>query len=87
MQYAKYVEQYSGRQLTVTGDRLIAFEGIAQFLSAQLVWEIPAKSPAFRFGLPTWYFDWALLWETKDPGTIDGKVTRISSKSKFPSWS
>jgi hypothetical protein len=81
--YAKSVELYSGRLLTRQSDRLVAFEGIA--LSLAQNFNPSSLSAPFQYGLPAWYFDWALLWELKTPGQ---RIDRHESGGFFfPSWS
>jgi hypothetical protein len=79
--YSKSVELYSGRNLSRQTDRLVAFEGIAVSLAQQL----GSSTTPFQYGLPTSFFDWALLWESKTPTQrIPGDK---SWKVFFPSWS
>jgi hypothetical protein len=65
------VELFSGRHLTYLEDKLNAFVGIAKTLEASLRTE-------FLYGLPTRYFDWALLWEPRESS---------ARNQAFPSWS
>ncbi|GKZ38018.1 hypothetical protein AbraIFM66950_009910 [Aspergillus brasiliensis] len=69
--YASCVELYSGRLLTFGQDKLAAFEGLGHNLAAGL------KSNMLS-GLPRRYFDWAMLWDSKEGGP------RLPY---FPSWS
>lgn len=81
--YSKSVELYSGRSLTFVTDRSIAFEGIA--LSIAQNFHPSTFSAPFQYGLPTWYFDWALLWELK---TLGQRIKRDEAGGVIlPSWS
>ncbi len=53
--YIKYVNMYTGRDLTKPKDVLAAFQGISQLFDRY------TKAPSL-FGLPTSHFDLALLW-------------------------
>ncbi len=70
-QYTKFVELYTKRDLTYTRDKLPAFSAIQKLLSESL-------QSDFRLGLPTAYFDFALLWTPIKP------LERIP---ECPSWS
>ncbi|PKY00643.1 HET-domain-containing protein [Aspergillus campestris IBT 28561] len=69
--YTSCVEIYSGRLLTLDKDKLPAFEGLGQKFAASL-------GSNMLFGLPARYFDWAMLWDSKEGGP------RLPH---FPSWS
>ncbi|KAK1986639.1 hypothetical protein LZ30DRAFT_746362 [Colletotrichum cereale] len=75
--YLECVELYSGRPLTVQGDRLPAFEGTSAILCP------PLRASLF-YGLPDSYFDLALLWEKKVSGT---RVEDFRGLYPYPSWS
>ncbi|PWY93013.1 HET-domain-containing protein [Aspergillus sclerotioniger CBS 115572] len=71
--YSSCVEIYSGRILTFSGDRLLAFNGLGQDLALGL-------NSDLLWGLPRRYFDWAVLWEPRAAGP------RLQDLSNFPSW-
>ncbi|KAJ9667166.1 hypothetical protein H2201_002686 [Coniosporium apollinis] len=78
--YSTCVELYSGRQLTLYSDKLMAFRGIDKTLGYPL-------AVSFLYGLPDSYFDWALLWELKSPGSFKGHEVDQAYGKFFPSWS
>jgi hypothetical protein len=74
--YKKALTLYMARSLTYSKDILAAFNGIGnmvcEFLGGSLV-----------HGLPSSYFDWALLWEARD-----APERRVDEDPEmFPSWS
>lgn len=71
--YSSCVLAYSGRKLTFLKDKLVAFNGLGEVLGRGLGSRLQA-------GLPTRYFDWALLWEPEASGE------RIQVDVAFPSW-
>lgn len=72
--YSNCVKLYTVRNLTYPGDKLNAFEGITASLEEHL-------GSKFFCGLPTAFFDWALLWEPLEP------LSRIFWENPdFPSW-
>lgn len=76
--FIESVELYSGRLLTVSSDRLIAFEGMAAVLC-------PPLKASLVFGLPDSYFDLAMLWENKV--STDRINIQEARGHIFPSWS
>ncbi|KAK8188919.1 heterokaryon incompatibility protein-domain-containing protein [Phyllosticta capitalensis] len=74
--FTKCVQLYSLRTLTYECDKLYAFEGITKSLERPL-------GTTFLYGLPTGYFDWALLWEPVSPA----HRIRVAEDRGFPSWS
>ncbi|KAK1842791.1 heterokaryon incompatibility protein [Colletotrichum chrysophilum] len=73
--YLEYVELYSVRQMASKSDRINGFMGVLAMLK-------PLLGTTFFFGLPSSYFDLAVLWETKNDETeIDW-----NRMSEFPSW-
>ncbi|RAK98099.1 HET domain-containing protein [Aspergillus ibericus CBS 121593] len=77
--YASCVDIYSGRTLTFTRDKLLAFEGLGQDLATGLNSEL-------LFGLPRRYFDWAVLWEPKAVGSRLPHPSDSLPPASFPSW-
>ncbi|KAF3003587.1 hypothetical protein E8E13_006800 [Curvularia kusanoi] len=73
-QYTKYVQLYTQRTLTFSRDRLPAFSAIQALLCERM-------NTAFRMGLPTSYFDFALLWT---PSQSHGELSMRNPK--YPSW-
>jgi hypothetical protein len=92
--YKNCVELYSSRDLTKPDDVLSAFHGITNLLRQNL-------DGSFVHGLPSSYFDWALLWEPQDAPTRrrkeefanqdgshgNGESPKWTSDVDFPSWS
>ncbi|ROV92907.1 hypothetical protein VSDG_06419 [Cytospora chrysosperma] len=80
--FMDYVELYSRRLLTYKSDRLAAFAGSASVLC-------PPLRAHLLYGLPNSYFDFALLWDHKDPGhRIKRQMQHpFSFWVEFPSWS
>jgi len=74
--YSSCVKIYSGRKLTLASDKLHAFNGLGEVLVRNL-------RSKLVFGLPSRYWDWALLWEPESAGGIlDGGY-----RETLPSWS
>jgi hypothetical protein len=77
--WAELVREYNVTDLTFPGDAQAAFSGIENVLRRSF--------PSGIFcGLPEFYFDWALLWQS------NGHVERRTAKNNltghiFPSWS
>lgn len=78
--YSTCVKIYSSRKLTLLGDKLIAFSGLEMVLGHKLDSE-------FIFGLPSRYFDWALLWEPESSGKRIRLAAQRDPWEDFPSWS
>ncbi|KAK3377511.1 heterokaryon incompatibility protein-domain-containing protein [Podospora didyma] len=78
--YTSCVRIYSSRKLTYLGDKLEAFNGLSTFLGRKLGSEIV-------FGLPSRYFDWALLWEPEDAGERIAFDYYSWRTAVLPSWS
>ncbi|RYP13583.1 hypothetical protein DL767_010655 [Monosporascus sp. MG133] len=74
--YVSCVTTYSGRKLTYLSDKSAAFRGLESVLAREL-----DSGERLLFGLPSRYFDWAMLWEPREPGP------QISSVGASPSWS
>ena len=73
-QYTKCVQLYTQRKVTFPQDKLIAFSAIERLLSQSM-------NTGFQTGLPTSYFDFALLWTpSQDLGNSSKRL------SEFPSW-
>jgi Heterokaryon incompatibility protein (HET) len=71
--YMTYISMYTGRHLTKPRDILAAFEGISWLLEQYM------DAPSL-FGLPTSYFDLALLWGPLE--TLRCRRTRAPSESE-----
>lgn len=70
-EYSELVKDYSGRNLTFSGDALNAFSAVLQCLE-------PAYPGGFLFGIPEFFFDFLLLWKPE---------ARVVRRDGFPSWS
>lgn len=66
--YCIFVELYSGRALTYSRDRLVAWDGIASTLAPSL--QPNNLVTKFHFGLPASHF--AMLWEPMKLGSLHG---------------
>jgi hypothetical protein len=79
-QYTKCVQLYTQRKLSVSGDKLVAFSAIERLLSQSM-------NTGFQTGLPTSYFDFALLWTpSQDPGNSSKRLSEFSSWT-WAGWS
>ncbi|KAJ2901828.1 heterokaryon incompatibility protein [Zalerion maritima] len=78
--FVECVELFSARKLTYLGDKLAAFEGMAAVLCP------PLKSK-MHYGLPDAYFDFALLWDHRQPGSRIQPDSCRGLSGIFPSWS
>ena len=78
--YRSCVHIFSSRKLTFLGDKLEAFNGLGAVLGRKL-------DSKLVFGLPSRYFDWALLWEAGDVGERIVMDKHSSRKACLPSWS
>lgn len=76
--YAGSLYEYSGRFLSYNSDVLNAFAGVLGILT-QRVSKEPTQELSEVYGLPTCFFDWAILWEPN-------KTARRRSGG-WPSWS
>jgi len=77
--WAFLVEDYNGTDLTCPGDAQAAFSGIENVLRRSF--------PSGIFcGLPEFYFDWALLWQS-NPHVERRTATNSLTGHVFPSWS
>lgn len=76
--YAVSLYEYSSRNLSYDSDILNAFAGILGVLTERMKNE---RTPELNevYGLPTYFFDWAILWEPN-------KTARRRSGG-WPSWS
>ncbi|KAK1826539.1 heterokaryon incompatibility protein-domain-containing protein [Podospora conica] len=79
--YNSCVNIFSSRKLSFLSDKLKAFNGLGVVLGRKLDSE-------FIFGLPSRYFDWALLWEPERPGKrIIREWFQQDIGADLPSWS
>lgn len=78
--YSSCVNIYSSRKLAFLGDKLRAFNGLGLVLAHKL-------DSVFVFGLPSRYFDWALLWEPESSGKRIGAADQGYFQDDLPSWS
>lgn len=81
--YSSCVRIFSSRKLTYHSDKLKAFDGIGTVLGRNL-------DSKLVFGLPSRYFDWALLWEAESPGdkiNLEVEGWGNSGNACLPSWS
>jgi len=78
--YSSCVNIFSSRKLTYLIDKLPAFDGLGAVLGRKL-------DSTLVFGLPSRYFDWALLWETEGPGDRIPTDRYSWRKTCLPSWS
>jgi hypothetical protein len=79
-QYTKCVQLYTLRNLTFAQDKLIAFSAIERLLSQSM-------NTGFQTGLPTSYFDFALLWTpSQDLGNSSKRLSEFSSWT-WAGWS
>lgn len=76
--YARLVSQYNRRNLTYPEDALHAFAGILTHLSRSF-------PGGFISGLPTLFFDAALLWQPW--AQMTRRIPAKESSSQLPSWS
>lgn len=76
--YSGSLYEYSGRHLTYDSDVLNAFGGVLGILTQRMSKE---RGPEFSelYGLPTFFFDWAILW-------TPNRTARRRSGG-WPSWS
>ena len=86
--YCYAVEEYTARQLSHVGDRLLAFAGILHRME-------PLQSTEYLYtfnGLPSQWFYHALAWEsyqnkcTAIANMLDDSNTRVSSSWSWASW-
>lgn len=75
--YIKCVESYTSRKLPEENHALRAFEGISHFLGMYM-------ETRFFSGLPSSYFDAAILWT---PATGDSQTRKHDGQPVAPSWS
>lgn len=78
--FSEIVEQYSGRKLTVQGDRLYAFQGVLNAIKAA----DPRKD--HFWALTTWNFELELDWGDADNYSSEGEFSPVAA-GMFPSWS
>jgi hypothetical protein len=77
--WAVLAEAYNETDLTFPGDAQAAFSGIENVLR----WSFPS---GIFCGLPEFYFDWALLWQS-NPHVERRTATNRLTGHIFPSWS
>lgn len=78
--YSSCVHIFSSRKLTFNDDKLEAFNGLSVVFGRKLDSQLVA-------GLPSCYFDWALLWEPEDVGERIVVTRNWEPKPYLPSWS
>lgn len=74
--YMGCLHQYTSRHLTYDSDVLNAFAGMTTILTKRI--NDSNHQLHQLYGLPTFLFDWALLWECLDPDR--------RRRSGWPSW-
>jgi hypothetical protein len=80
-EYAEYVRDYTGRELSYEGDILNAFEAILHDQATK--WGV-----RYCWGLPTNQFFWALCWSGNlQEKPLRRRIASIEGAYFFPSWS
>lgn len=74
--YRRAVDDYTKRKLTWDSDAVDAFAGVEHIVRRGM-------NTKFWFGLPSFAFEQALLWQAREP--LDRRIQ--DNKAIFPSWS
>ncbi|GJN74266.1 hypothetical protein PCL_09135 [Purpureocillium lilacinum] len=74
--YRRAVDDYTKRKLTWESDAVNAFSGVEHIVRQGI-------NTKFWFGLPSFAFEKALLWQAREPLTLRAR----NDEALFPSWS
>lgn len=81
-EYANLLEQYTGRNMTQSGDIIVGISGLLRVLESMRSQDTPGKHTLY--GLPEEFLDLALLWQ---PPAVDTTYLSKRSNDALPSWS